>query len=153
MLESYTGDIFRPPIIRLTAHLIRIRFQGNGGTGSGYRAIIRYINQNDTEETVNTHCGGLVEYYGGAITMMNMTNSSSLAYDCIWLVKPPNSYLHLKTHLLVRIDTFENMGNEIKYYNKTKMNLILITISFFRECIKHCYSRRINIKFNDAKTI
>lgn len=112
MVQRYTGEIFRPPIIRLMARMIRIRFHGNGGTGAGYRATIRYLTENvTTDESVNTHCGGLVEFFGGAITMMNMTNSSALAYDCIWIVKPPNNYLHLKTHLLVRIDTFENMGN------------------------------------------
>lgn len=130
MLERYTGEIFRPPIIRLMAHLIRIRFQGNGGTGAGYRATIRYLNENDTDEIVNTHCGGLIEYYGGMVTMMNMTNSSGLAYDCIWLVKPPNNYLHLKTHLLVRIDTFENMGNLIQYYYK-KQNESDFIYNFF----------------------
>lgn len=111
LLQRYTGEIFRPPIIRLPINRLRIRFHGNGGTGAGYRANIRYVSQNYTSETTNTHCGGLVESFGGAITMMNMTNSSAKAFDCIWLIKPPNSYLHLKTHLLVRIDTFENMGN------------------------------------------
>ncbi|XP_055317756.1 uncharacterized protein LOC129576557 isoform X2 [Sitodiplosis mosellana] len=109
LIERYTGEIFRPPIIRLLTRLMRIHFNGNGGTGAGYRAAIRYLTPNVTEETVNTHCGGLVETFGGAITMMNMTNSSAMAYDCIWLIKPSNNYLHLKTHLLVRIDTFENM--------------------------------------------
>lgn len=110
-MHRYTGEIFRPPIIRLPRNRIRVRFHGNGGTGVGYRANIRYITQNFTdEEPTNTHCGGLVESFGGAITMMNMTNSTEKAFDCIWLIKPPNSYLHLKTHLLVRIDTFENMG-------------------------------------------
>lgn len=117
LIQRYTGEIFRPPIIRLVARLIRIRFNGNGGTGTGYRAIIRYLSQNATEEVVvNTHCGGLVDTFGGAITMMNMTNSSATIYDCIWLIKPQNNYLHLKTHLLVRIDTFENMGKEILFF-------------------------------------
>lgn len=31
-------------------------------------------------------------------------------FDCIWLLKPPNTYAHLKTHLSLRIDTFEKMG-------------------------------------------
>lgn len=93
--------------------MVRVLFYANDGTGAGYRATINYSTKNITDEATSTHCGGLVESYGGAITMMNMTNSSAAAFDCIWLVKPPNSYLHLKTHLLVRIDTFENMGNLI----------------------------------------
>lgn len=109
-MSRYTGEIFRPPIIHLQTNLIRIVFHGNGGTGAGYRATIRYLNQNFTDETTSTHCGGLVESFGGAITMMNMADTSATAYDCIWIIKPPNSYLHLKTHLLIRIDTFENMG-------------------------------------------
>lgn len=96
--------------MHLQARMIRILFYGNDGTGAGYRATINYSTENITNEITSTHCGGLVESYGGAITMMNMTNSSASAFDCIWLIKPPNSYLHLKTHLLVRIDTFENMG-------------------------------------------
>ncbi|XP_031625338.1 uncharacterized protein LOC116342012 [Contarinia nasturtii] len=110
MMQKYTGEIFRPPIIQLLARFIRIRFLGNGGSGAGYRATIRYLAHDFSNTKINTHCGGLVESFGGAITMMNMTNSSAMAFDCIWLIKPPNSY-HLKTHLLVRIDTFENMGN------------------------------------------
>lgn len=112
MLQKITGEIFRPPIIRYSARLIRIRFHGNGGTGAGYRATIHYLKPESTNRTVNTHCGGLVESFGGAITMMNMTNSSAMPFDCIWLIKPPNSYLHSKTHLLVRIDTFEKMGKK-----------------------------------------
>lgn len=128
LVAKYTGEIFRPPIIHLQTTQIRIVFRGNGGTGAGYRAIITYLSQNFTDETTSTHCGGLVESFGGAITMMNMTNSSSKAYDCIWLIKPPNSYLHLKTHLLVRIDTFENMGkidfnNCFEHKSKRIMNV------------------------------
>lgn len=102
--------MFRPPIIHSTSSTIIARFHASGGTGLGYRANIRYLSHSQKNQTTNTHCGGLVSTYGGAITMMNMTNSSSKAFDCIWLIKPPNSYLHLKTHLLVRLDTFENMG-------------------------------------------
>lgn len=110
LLSRYTGEIFRPPIMEIEARLVRILFFANDGTGTGYSATINYSMKNATNEATSTHCGGMVESYGGAITMMNMTNSSAAAFDCIWLVKPSNSYLHLKTHLLVRIDTFENMG-------------------------------------------
>lgn len=96
-----------------------IRFYANGGTGLGYKANIRYLSQTDIDDTINTHCGGLVETFGGAITMMNMTDSldDTKVFDCIWLIKPPNSYLHVKTHLLVRINTFKDMsmGHDILY--------------------------------------
>lgn len=103
--------------MHLQARIIRVLFYGNDGTGAGYRATINYSTQkNHTNEmTTSTHCGGLVESYGGAITMMNMTNASTSAFDCIWIVKPPNSYLHLKTHLVVRIDTIENMGKRFSF--------------------------------------
>lgn len=115
LLSRYTGEIFRPPILHIQANTIRILFYGNDGTGAGYRATINFSTKNITNEVTSTHCGGLVESFGGAITMMNMTNSSDAAFDCIWLIKPPNSYLHLKTNLLVRIDTFENMGKHWKF--------------------------------------
>jgi hypothetical protein len=72
-----------------------------------------------------TNCGGFVENIGGAITMMKMSENSTDAtkiFDCIWIVKPPNSYLHLKTHLSLRIDSFENMGKFFyEYFHKFKI--------------------------------
>lgn len=110
--QRYTGELFRPPIIHSMSSSMVIRFYANGGTGLGYKANIRYLSQANIIQTVNTHCGGLVESFGGAITMMNMSDSmdETKVFDCIWLIKPPNSYLHLKTHLLVRIDTLKDMG-------------------------------------------
>lgn len=124
LLARHTGEIFRPPIMYVQARLVRILFYANDGTEAGYSATINYSTKSMTNETTSTHCGGLVESYGGAITMMNMTNSSAATFDCIWLVKPPNSYLHLKTHLLVRIDTFENMG---KLYNNINFTIHIPT--------------------------
>lgn len=93
-----------------------VRFSANGDTGLGYRARIRYLTQTDRNKTIDrsTHCGGVVESFGGAITMMNMAGNDSgkQYFDCIWLIKPPNSYMHLKTHLMLRIDTFEKMGEK-----------------------------------------
>lgn len=91
-----------------------IRFSAKGDTGLGYRGQIRYLTQADRNKTVDrsTQCGGLVESFGGAITMMNMVgnNSDKQYFDCIWVIKPPNSYMHLKMHLLLRIDSFDKMG-------------------------------------------
>lgn len=137
LVDRYTGEIFRPPIIHLQTRFIRILFRGNGGNGVGYRAEIRYLSQHFTDNMTSTHCGGLVESFGGAITMMNMTNSSAKSFDCIWLIKPPNSYLHLKTHLLVRIDTFENMGKSTKNEKcstKESNNIICSMIEFCCVC-------------------
>lgn len=115
-MAKYNGDTFRPPIVRSTTPMIFAKFHANGGTGFGYSAGITYLSQVQVNQSTNTHCGGLVGSFGGAITMMNMTNSTAKLFDCIWLIKPPNSYLHVKTHLLVRINTFENMGEEVALY-------------------------------------
>ena len=34
-----------------------------------------------------TDCGGIVISAGGAITMLNMTSSGEVWYDCVWLVR------------------------------------------------------------------
>lgn len=110
LLAKYDGDIFRPPILRSASSTILVKFHASGGTGYGYRANINYLSQMQANQSTNTHCGGLVSSFGGVITMMNMTATATKTFDCVWLIKPPNSYLHVKTHLLARIDTFENMG-------------------------------------------
>lgn len=57
-------------------------------------------------------CGGFVENLGGAITMMNMVErgGSIKSYDCIWLIRPPNNFYHLKTHIYLKVATFLDMG-------------------------------------------
>lgn len=91
-----------------------LRFMAEGGTGLGYRVKIRFLTEKQVNHTTKryTHCGGFVESFGGAITMMNMVanDTEPKVFDCIWLIKPPNSYMHLKTHLFLGIDKFNNMG-------------------------------------------
>lgn len=52
---------------------------------------------------------------GGAITMLNMVSPSDRPetefYDCIWIIRPSNKYFHIKTHLSLRVDTYDQMGN------------------------------------------
>lgn len=55
---------------------------------------------------------------GGAITMMNMveppTNKSlneGIFYDCIWLIRPAQTFSFLKTHISLKVETFEDMGS------------------------------------------
>ena len=57
-----------------------------------------------------TDCGGNVENMGGAITMMNMVETGAKTYDCVWLIRPPKNYLHLRTHLYLKVATFRDMG-------------------------------------------
>lgn len=118
----FTGAIFRPPIIYSRGTSLTIQFFGNGGTGIGYKALIDFIDENtmhDTKLNPRTDCGGIVQTLGGAITMMNMINGDvnnneykTQNYDCIWIIKPPNTYLHLKTHLAIRVDSFEHMSSD-----------------------------------------
>lgn len=111
----FTGSIFRPPIIISNGPSLLIRFNANGATGVGYRALINFIKVSqldDIEIRPDTNCGGHVEMMGGAITMMNMVSNDTepRLYDCIWLIRPPMTYSHLKTHISLRVDSFDKLG-------------------------------------------
>lgn len=110
-----TGLIARPRPIMTTGPSMLIRFMANGGTGLGFKAEIRYLTEDvalDPALRPVTDCGGLVETYGGAITMMKMVvnETEPKLFDCVWLIRPPSSYMHLKTHLMIRVETFERMA-------------------------------------------
>lgn len=92
-----------------------VRFFANGGTGLGYKGEVRYLTDEaavDPALRPITDCGGMVDTYGGAITMMKMVvnETEPKLFDCIWLIRPPSSYMHLKTHLMLRVETFEKMA-------------------------------------------
>lgn len=111
-LNVFMGNIFRPSLIISSGPTMLIRFFANGGTGLGYRANIAFLSGEqalDNFTRPHTDCGGYVETLGGAITMMDMINNGSEPqwYNCIWLIRPPSTYLNLKTHLSLRIDAFE----------------------------------------------
>ncbi|EAT33410.1 AAEL014315-PA [Aedes aegypti] len=114
-LHAISGASFRPPVIQSTGPSMIIRFYANGGSGLGYRARVSFLTIDSAANPLmlpDTNCGGVVENVGGAITMMKMVQGvdDGRIFDCIWLVKPPNTYAHLKTHLSLRVDTFEKMG-------------------------------------------
>uniref|UniRef100_A0A182JAU4 Uncharacterized protein n=1 Tax=Anopheles atroparvus TaxID=41427 RepID=A0A182JAU4_ANOAO len=114
-LGAVSGALFRPPVIQSTGPSMIIRFYANGGSGLGYRALVSFLNiASSSEESLhpNTNCGGVVENIGGAITMMKMLDGTNdtRVFDCVWLIKPPNTYAHLKTHLSLKVDTFEKLG-------------------------------------------
>lgn len=127
-LGKYSGSTFRPPVTMSTGPTMIVRFSANGGTGLGYRANIRYLTVKEASEQAPrfTNCGGFVETLGGAITMMNMVANGSEPkhFDCIWLIKPPNSYMHLKTHVLLGVDAFEKMGE--LFYSRNQCHSIVI---------------------------
>ncbi|XP_052896896.1 uncharacterized protein LOC128303859 [Anopheles moucheti] len=114
-LGAISGTVFRPPVFQSTGPSMIIRFYANGGSGLGYRAMVSFLHvasASDMSLHPNTNCGGVVENIGGAITMMKMLDSTNETrlYDCVWLLKPPNTYAHLKTHLSLKVDTFEKLG-------------------------------------------
>lgn len=106
---------FRPPIIITSGPRMLIKFYANGGTGYGFNGEILFLTNDQLVNNATkpyTDCGGYVENLGGAITMMDMVEKSMAPkmYDCYWLIRPPDSYLHLKTHMSLRVDVFQNMG-------------------------------------------
>lgn len=115
-MHVYSGIIFRPPVIISNGPSLKIRFYANGGTGPGYKAKVTFLFENELKDLIIpvTDCGGVVETLGGAITMMKMLSNEieTRLYDCIWLIKPPNSFHHLKTHVSLRIEKFEKMSGQ-----------------------------------------
>lgn len=114
-MDVFTGTIFRPPVLISSGPSLLLRFNANGATGMGYRAIVYFVTTfqlNDTQIKPDTNCGGHVEMIGGAITMMNMVSNDTAPrlYDCIWLIRPPIIYSHLKTHISLRVDSFDKLG-------------------------------------------
>ncbi|XP_062540413.1 uncharacterized protein LOC134208662 [Armigeres subalbatus] len=114
-LHAVSGVSFRPRVVQSTGPSMIIRFYANGGSGLGYRARVSFLTVESAENPLmlpETSCGGVVENVGGAITMMEMVHGvdEGRIFDCIWLIKPPNTYAHLKTHLSLRVDTFGKMA-------------------------------------------
>lgn len=42
--------------------------------------------------------------------MQTENQTDPILFDCVWILKPPNSYLHLKTHIMMKVESFENMA-------------------------------------------
>lgn len=103
----------------LKTYSLMVRFYASGGSDIGYRANVSYLTleqSKDPEVKANIGCGGLVDSVGGAITMMNMiTNDNETnteVFDCIWIVRPPQGYMHMKTHISLKIEVFEKMASK-----------------------------------------
>jgi len=106
-----SGAQFRPPIIVTSGPSLLIRFYANGGTGLGYKAFYSFVIGHAYDESQPiTDCGGYVENLGGAITMINMVGQGAKTYDCVWLIRPPRNFLHMKRHMYLKIVTFADMG-------------------------------------------
>lgn len=107
-----TGSVFRPPIVISSGPTIFIRFYANGGTNYGYKAKYSFLLDESDELLMNTDgdCGGNVDNLGGGITMMNMVSEGVKAFDCYWIIKPPESFVHLKTHLYLKVVKYLNFA-------------------------------------------
>ncbi|XP_046441188.1 uncharacterized protein LOC124192074 isoform X2 [Daphnia pulex] len=106
------SSLFRPPVVLIQSYRMAIRFFANGGRASGYRASYRFINESaDLIEIPITDCGGLVDDFGGVITMYNMSSpNAARLYDCIWLIKPlPTYQQNTKSHLFVRVEQLSSL--------------------------------------------
>lgn len=42
--------------------------------------------------------------------MMNMVGQGVKTYDCVWLIRPPKNFLHMKTHMYLKVVGFADMG-------------------------------------------
>ncbi|KAL3269859.1 hypothetical protein HHI36_008916 [Cryptolaemus montrouzieri] len=106
-----TGNIFRPPILISSGPTFTIRFYANGFTNMGYRASYSFLLDGKDYIKPNLDCGGWVNDLGGGITMVNMTSEGNVkAYDCIYIVKPPLNFSHMKTHLYVKVALFSQFA-------------------------------------------
>ncbi|KAH0567072.1 uncharacterized protein LOC123263832 isoform X1 [Cotesia glomerata] len=111
-LDVSSGARFRPPIIVSSGPSLLIRFYANGGTGLGYKAFYSYVIGHRYDKAIQpiTDCGGYVENLGGTITMIDMVTDGVKTYDCVWLIRPPKNFLHMKTHVYLKIVTFADMA-------------------------------------------
>lgn len=106
------GDIFRPPVIVSSGPSLTIRFYANGAFNYGFKASYSFLlgNLNDMTFKPDIGCGGYVNNLGGGITMMKMVQEGTKYFDCVWIITPPSTTLHLKTHLYVKVVTFNDFG-------------------------------------------
>ncbi|XP_063931579.1 neuropilin and tolloid-like protein 1 isoform X1 [Zophobas morio] len=141
-----TGSIFRPPVIVTSGPALTIRFYANGATNLGFRAYYSFILGNGTggELTPDIDCGGQVGNLGGAITMMDMVHEGLKSFDCIWLIKPPETYLHMKTHLYVKVFSFSGFAGSAELvirqgltsYGPIVENLKLSLVRFYPSTVR-----------------
>lgn len=111
-MDVSSGARFRPPVIMSSGPSLLIRFYANGGTGLGYKAFYSFVIGHPLDKSVQpiTDCGGYVENLGGTITMLDMVGEGVKTYDCVWLIRPPKNFLHMKTHMYLKVITFADMG-------------------------------------------
>lgn len=112
-IDLYNGNIFRPPAISSSGPSLSLKFRANDEhSSSGFKAQYTFVNYPEKYwfNKPLTDCGGYVDDFGGAITMMNMVNGKrEHIFDCIWLIHPRSSNTY-ETHIAIRVAQFEDMG-------------------------------------------
>ncbi|XP_054720457.1 uncharacterized protein LOC129230088 isoform X2 [Uloborus diversus] len=112
-IDVYNGNTFRPPAIISSGPTLTVKFQANDEyPSSGFQAKYKFVSfpERFWIHKPSTDCGGYVEDFGGAITMMNMVPAHSVRlFDCIWLIRPRNSHVP-ETQVSIRVAQFEEMG-------------------------------------------
>ncbi|KYN01842.1 Cubilin, partial [Cyphomyrmex costatus] len=133
-LDVSSGARFRPPIIVSSGSSLLIRFYANGGTGLGYKAFYSFIIGHTYDKSVQpiTDCGGYVENLGGAITMINMVGRGVKIYDCVWLIRPPKNFLHMKTHMYLKVVSFAGMAGNTELIIKEGPTSALMSLEVIR---------------------
>ncbi|KOC62591.1 Neuropilin and tolloid-like protein 1 [Habropoda laboriosa] len=133
-LDVSSGARFRPPVIMSSGPSLLIRFYANGGTGLGYKAFYSFVIGHPLDKSVQpiTDCGGYVENLGGAITMMDMVDEGVKTYDCVWLIRPPKNFLHMKTHMYLKVVTFTDMAGNTELIVKQGPTSALLPLEILR---------------------
>ncbi|XP_076757885.1 CUB and LDLa domain isoform X2 [Xylocopa sonorina] len=133
-LDVSSGARFRPPVIMSSGPSLLIRFYANGGTGLGYKAFYSFVIGHPLDKSVQpiTDCGGYVENLGGTITMMDMVGEGIKTYDCVWLIRPPKNYLHMKTHVYIKVVTFADMAGNTELIVKQGPTSTLLPLEVLR---------------------
>ncbi|XP_029676589.1 uncharacterized protein LOC115243600 [Formica exsecta] len=133
-LDVSSGARFRPPIIVSSGPSLLVRFYANGGTGLGYKAFYSFVIGHTYDKSIQpiTDCGGYVENLGGAITMMNMVGQGVKIYDCVWLIRPPKNFLHMKTHMYLKVVAFADMAGNTELIIKEGPTSALMSLEVIR---------------------
>ncbi|XP_018310649.1 uncharacterized protein Culd isoform X1 [Mycetomoellerius zeteki] len=133
-LDVSSGARFRPPIIVSSGSSLLIRFYANGGTGLGYKAFYSFVIGHTYDKSVQpiTDCGGYVKNLGGTITMMNMVDRGVKIYDCVWLIRPPKNFLHMKTHMYLKVVSFAGMAGNTELIIKEGPTSALTSLEVIR---------------------
>ncbi|XP_051171893.1 uncharacterized protein LOC127288463 isoform X2 [Leptopilina boulardi] len=144
-LDVSSGVRFRPPVIVSSGPSLLIRFYANGGTGLGYKAFYSFVLGHLYDKSVQpiTDCGGYVENLGGAITMMDMVDEGVKIYDCVWLIRPPKTFLQMKTHVYLKIITFDDMAGSTELIIKQGPTSALLPLEILRHPASKLQPRRL----------